>query len=340
MHQQKGPLEYLKLFRLQTGATTALAPVIGYLVLAAQTNYHISTIEIFILFGIGILMHIFEFVLNEYIDVDVDRLSPDLAEKPLVKGSISISTALYIAFGAMILSYVLTIIFFFDVWVLIMLTLAYLFGAIYDIHGKRFAGSDFTLAPWIFFFCLFGASVVSNQFTGVIYLVAGLGFFQILFNNAVEGGIKDADHDWYAGAHTLANKFGVTVRKGALIIPKTFKFASYAIKIGHIILAVILVILLDIRLANFIDLIYIIIIILLILIIFSTLHTFLNETDFNREKLKHIFSVHEIATFYLATILLLPLIGFIAVLGILLLPLIWYIVLNLMLYGKPLAPRV
>ena len=216
-------------------------------------------------------MHIFEFVLNEFIDVDVDRLSPDLAEKPLVKSSISLNAALAVIFGSMILSFVLTFLFFFDIWVLIMLSLAFEFGAIYDIHGKRFAGSDFSLAFWIFFFCLFGASVVSNQYTGILFLVAGMGFFQILFNNAVEGGIKDADHDWSAGAHTLAHSFGVKVRNKKLIIPPAFKVASYIIKLGSIVLIIFLIIQINFNLTNIYDYLRYILVILLILIIWSVL---------------------------------------------------------------------
>ena len=226
-------MEFLKLFRLQTGATTALAPVIGYLIMAAQTNYEVQIITLVVLFIIGILMHIFEFVLNEYIDLDVDRRSPDLKEKPLVKGSVSPLAALVVVIVAMTLSYLMAILFFFDLWTMIFLTLAFEFGAIYDIFGKRFAGSDFMLALWIFFFCLFGASTISHNFTAILILVAGLGFFQILFNNAIEGGLKDSDHDASAGAKTLANSLGVQVINGKPVIPTQFKVVSYAIKFGY-----------------------------------------------------------------------------------------------------------
>jgi 4-hydroxybenzoate polyprenyltransferase len=195
-------LEYLKLFRLQTGATTAVAPIIGYLVISNQYQVNIELTELFVIFLIGVLMHIFEFVLNEYIDLEVDKRSPDLAQKPLVSGTIAPQAALAVVFISLILSYILTIVFFFDIWPLILLSLSFGFGAIYDIYGKRFAGSDFTLALWIFGFCLFGASIQTIEFTGILYLVAGLGFFQILFNNAIEGGLKDADHDAAAGAKT------------------------------------------------------------------------------------------------------------------------------------------
>jgi len=340
MAARDSPLEYLKLFRLQTGATTAVAPVIGYLVIAAQTGYNIDLFEIVLIFSIGILMHIFEFVLNEYVDIEVDKLSPDLAEKPLVKGTVSPAAALAVVFGALILTYILTILFFFNLWTLIFITLSFEFGAIYDIHGKRFAGSDVTLGLWIFFFCLFGASIVSVEFTGLLYLVAGLGFFQIFFNNAVEGGIKDADHDAVGGARTLAYVMGVRVKNGKLTIPNAFKLVSYAIKLSHISIIIIIIYISVFKISNLMDYIHLFLILILIIIILSTLHSFINEIEFKRNKLKRIFSIHEIATYYLAPIILLQLLGIVPVLCLLILPLGWYIFLNLILYGKPLEPRV
>lgn len=343
MGQELKFLEYLKLCRLQTGATTAVAPVIGYLILASQTGYGIRLLEILIIFIIGVLMHIFEFVLNEYIDLEVDRLSPDLVEKPLVKGSVSLAGALALVIGAVIFAYILTIYFFFNIWTLLFLTLAFEFGAIYDIHGKRFAGSDFSLAFWIFFFCLFGASIVSIEFTGLLFLVAGLGFFQILFNNAIEGGLKDSDHDAVGGAHTLAHSLGVNVKDGKLIITNTFRFASYAIKLCHlsIILLIIYFVKPSVIAFNSIwNYLHLFIIVVLIFVILFTLHRFLNQVEFRRDKLKRIFSIHEIATYYLAPIILLQILGLLTAVILLFLPLIWYILLNLILYGKPLEPKV
>jgi 4-hydroxybenzoate polyprenyltransferase len=340
MTNQSPPLEYLKLFRLQTGATTALAPIIGYLIMTIQLNYPIILLELFIIFIIGILMHIFVFVLNEYIDVDVDRRSKDLGEKPLVKGTISTKAALGIVIISMILSYLVAILFFIDLWTLIFLTLAFEFGAIYDIYGKKFAGSDFTLALWIFFFCLFGASVISIEFSGLVYLIAMLGFFQILFNNAIEGGLKDADHDATAGAKTLAHSLGVRIKKKKAVIPNTFKLASYGIKLAHLAIIAIIIYIGTMSFYGMVDYLQFLLLTILILIMICTLNEFLSQKEFDRNKLKRIFSIHEIATFYMVPILLLQFIGYVAVVSLLLLPLLWYICLNLILYGRPLEPRV
>lgn len=340
MARENRMLDYLKLFRLQTGATTAIAPVIGYLVIASQTHYSICLLEILLIFIIGILMHIFEFVLNEYIDVDVDRRAPDLADKPLVKGAISTSAALGVVIISVVLPFILTLLFFFSLWSVILLILAFEFGAIYDIYGKKFAGSDFALALWIFFFCLFGASIVSTNFSNILYLVAALGFFQILFNNAIEGGLKDIDHDAVAGAKTLANALGAKVRNKKTIISNTFKIASYTIKLGHISIIILLVYFGVMAFSTVYDYLQFILVIALLFIMLYTLQKFLTEKIFRRSRLKRIFSIHEIATYFIAPILLLQLLGGMTVLSLLLIPLIWYIGLNLVLYGRPLEPRV
>jgi 4-hydroxybenzoate polyprenyltransferase len=279
-------------------------------------------------------------VLNEYIDLDVDRRSPDLFEKPLVKGTVTPEAALAVVIGSMAAAYGLTLVYFMNIWTLILLSLSFCFGAIYDVLGKRFAGSDFTLALWMFFFCLYGASIVSLDFTNLLYLVAFLGFFQILFNNAIEGGLKDSDHDAIAGARTLAHSLGVRVKNNKFHISKAFKFSSYLIKMGYLTIVVLIIFLGTIKIVSIYDYLQLILLIILIIIILTSQNRFLNTHHFRRDKLKRIFSVHEIATFYIAPILLLQLIGLPAVIILLLLPLGWYLGLNLILYGRPLEPKV
>jgi 4-hydroxybenzoate polyprenyltransferase len=347
MAQNNQVLEYIRLFRLQTGAITAVAPIFGYFCLAAINDIEFKIVDIFLLFIIGIFMHIFIFVLNEYIDVDIDRLSPDLTEKPLVKGSVSMKGAAAVIIISFVLTYILTIFFFLRFWAIITLTLSFVFGAIYDIYGKKFPGSDFVLALWIFWFCLFGASTLTSdnpfELPTLIYIVAGLGFMQIIFNNAVEGGIKDVDHDHLGGAKTLATVMGVKVKRGKLSLSASFKGFTWGLKIVHIALFLTLFLMPDLDLWGFEPFyksLIIIFILLLIIAIFYTTYRFINIGKFDRSKLKRIFSIHEISTYFIVPIILIPLLGIIVAIGLLLLPLIWFIFLNLGLYGSPLEPRV
>ncbi len=348
MAQNTQALEYIRLFRLQTGAITAIAPIFGYICFAAINDIEFNIVNIFLLFLIGIFMHIFIFVLNEYIDVDIDRLSPDLAEKPLVKGSVTMKGAAAVIIVSFVLTYILAIFFFLRFWAIIALTISFVFGAIYDIYGKKFPGSDFVLALWIFWFCLFGASTLTShnpfELPALIYIVAGLGFMQIVFNNAVEGGIKDVDHDHLGGAKTLATVMGVKVKRGKLLFSSLFKGFTWGLKIVHIALFITLFFMPDLDFWKFesfyIRLLIIIFILCLVIAIFYTTYKFLNIGKFDRSKLKRIFSIHEISTYFIVPIILIPLLGIYVAIGLLLLPLIWFIFLNLVLYGSPLEPRV
>lgn len=350
MAQNNIVLEYIRLFRLQTGAITAVAPVAGYIVLTTlKPALDLDWIIAGLLFLIGLFMHIFIFVLNEYIDVDIDRLSPDLTEKPLVKGVVSMQGALAVVIVSVSLTYILTIIFFFELWIIIALTLSHLCGVIYDVYGKKFPGSDFVLAGWIFWFCIFGACVADIslnllELPLIIYTIAGLGFMQIVFNNAVEGGLKDVDHDHIGDARTLATVLGVKVKKGYLKVSTKFKAFTWSIKIIHVILFISLFFNPDLDFWHYdpfyIQLIILICIFMLIGVIFATTYRFLNFEKFDRAKLKRIFSLHEISTYFIVPLILIPLIGIWISIGLLLLPLVWFIALNLVLYGKPLEPRV
>ena len=49
-----------------------------------------------------------------------------------------------------------------------MITLALLFGIIYDCYGKKFLGSDFVLSASIAMFCIFGATTQTNYIDNTI----------------------------------------------------------------------------------------------------------------------------------------------------------------------------
>jgi 4-hydroxybenzoate polyprenyltransferase len=338
--------EFITLFRLQTGATTALAPVVGYILAVLITYGTIDAIDFFdiaVLFTIGILIHIFLFVYNEYRDVDIDRLSPDLQEKPLVKGVIAKREALNVVIASMVIPFVLVLIFYFNYLTIILFILVYIFNATYDLIGKKLVGADIFIAIGIFLSVLFGASVVTGDFYRLIILTGLLGFLQIMFNNSVEGGLKDVDHDIIGGARTIALASGVRARDNRVRITGAFRSYAWMIKIIHILVLILLlstpILLTELETHQFSFLIYGLLF-FLILIIFVTMFRFLNMVEFDREKMKKIFSVHEISTYFLVPIALSPLLGLWITLALLLFPLFWYIILNVILYGQPLQPRV
>jgi 4-hydroxybenzoate polyprenyltransferase len=255
---------------------------------------------LFILFLIGIFCHVHGYVLNDYADIEVDRKSPELKKKPLVSGVIPKEHALIIVFLTGGCFYALTLI----------------------------------------FFPLFGASTVSMHFTSLIYIVSSLLFVDLVFVNAVEGGLKDVDHDYLESAKTLPTIMGVRVKEGRLFLTTKFTAFAYSLKIIYIGLILLLGFQPELNLWYSGDYIIHVIVALLIVVIIITSYKFLHLSSFDRTKMKRIYAGLNSASLALIFIMLLPLLGLWITLILLLLPITWYLLFNFVLYGKPLQPRV
>jgi 4-hydroxybenzoate polyprenyltransferase len=336
MEKESKFLNYLRLIRIQGSVFTAIIIIGGSLILMSQIDF----LHLLILFIIGILIHIFLFVLNEYIDIKVDEKSQYLQDKPLVSGSISKSNALFLSLSACIFVYTLTILFFFSVLSLILISLAIFIGAVYDLLGKKIPGADFFVAGTGFFACLFGSSTVSLQFTNLVYIIALVIFFYLVFNNAVAGGLKDVDHDFKAGAKTTVTRLGVKVKKGKLFFTNKFSAFVYSNKLVYFGLIVLAGFQTELSLWQSDQFIIDIIIIFLIIVIFMGIYRLLLFSTFDREFIIKVLGITEMATYSLVPIILYPLIGFNMTLFLLIVPIGWFIIFNMILYGKPMQPDV
>jgi 4-hydroxybenzoate polyprenyltransferase len=328
-------LEHLRLLRLQTAAATASAPLIGGLVMNQRDPF-----LLFVLFLTGILYHIFGFVLNEYIDIEADKKSDDLKEKPLVSGSITKKHALFIVVLSCICACALIVFTFQSVFPLSFFISALLLGGIYDVYGKKIHGSDFVLAGGFFFLCLTGASTTSTSFTTLVYIICLLYYFQIVFNNAIEGGLKDINHDTLGGVKNLAARMGVNIRLGKLHVTKSFALFAFCLRIVFIALLVLLGLQMKPSFWSEDYIFNIVIVFFLVVVLFATLYKFLQCSKFDREKMKKLFSVHEMTSYFMILVVLLPILGLQITAILLLLPVVWYLMFNIVLYGNLLQPQI
>lgn len=329
-------LEYLRLVRIQGSVFTAVIIIIGSLIMTRQYNL----LYLSVLFVIGILSHIFAFVLNEYVDIKVDEKSQYLKEKPLVSSSITKNHALFIVLLAFICAYALTIIFFQSLFPLLFLSLAFLSGAIYDTMGKKIPGSDAFVGASSFFGCLFGASIVSIHFTNLVYIISSLIFVYLVFNTAVAGGLKDVDHDDLAGAKTTPIRMGVKVKDGKLLITTKFATFVYIVKLTYISLIVLAGFQPELRLWQSDKYMIHIVVVFLVVVLFITVYKSLHIHDFDRVRIIRLLGIVEVTTYSLGPIILYPMIGLNMTLLLLLLPICWFSIFNLILYGKPMQPEV
>jgi len=327
--------EYLSLLRIQTGAATAFAPLLGGLIMGQRDVSHLA-----VLFIIGLCYHIFGFVLNEYVDVEVDKKSIDLKRKPLVSSSITKNQALFIVIISILCGYALIVFFYRSIYPISFFSLALLLGGLYDIYGKRIIGMDFALGGGFFFIGLMGASTISTDFNVLVYLICLVYFLQIIFNNAVEGGLKDVDHDSIGGAKTLAQFMGVNVRLGVLQITKSFAGFAYVLRVFFFGLIVFIGLQPQLDIWSYKHVFQMILIMFLTVISLGTLSRFLKNKKFDRSRLKKLFSIHEMTSFFMLILVLSPLFDLWVTVFLLLLPAVWYLLSNMALYGKLLEPRV
>ncbi|HVQ01625.1 MAG TPA: UbiA family prenyltransferase [Candidatus Thermoplasmatota archaeon] len=229
---------YLEISRLFNMGLTGVAPVLG--ALSMFTTHSLTYLQLFVLFVIGCLAHAYGFVLNDIFDVPVDRLSKDLSLRPLVKGSITFRRATIFAFGCLILSFLLSRLFFFTnqsqyLMIALILLIAYLLATVYDALSKKYPGMDLFVASAVFFLILFGAATIGTP-TLFAWTVAFIGGLQVLFMNMINGAIKDIDHDKDGSARTLAIWLGAKVHAGVMELPLSFKTTGYLIEIVRTVL--------------------------------------------------------------------------------------------------------
>lgn len=226
--------DYVRLLRLHGWGFLSMPPIFGALSIGIT-----SIQDIALLFLLGTLSGIYGFVLNDYVDIEIDKLSKYVSERPLAKGTISKKTALFICVLCVI--GVLLIIFAafyknqpsFYIAVLCILLSAIL-GSTYDLFGKRIVGSDFLVGLSEALLVPLGALMVLRDggtlslFTWVIFI---LTFNSVLYLNAVVGGLKDADHDYLMNVKNVALTSGVKVTDdNKMIIPTGFKAFGLGIR--------------------------------------------------------------------------------------------------------------
>jgi 4-hydroxybenzoate polyprenyltransferase len=302
-------IDYIRLFRLQGIGLFAITPLLG----ALSTGIKEITPLIF-LFIIGTLQYIYLFVSNDVVDIDVDKQVEELRIRPLVKGTISKQTGIFISFFCFIMVYLLTFLFFFRnnssfYLGLICLTLAATVGTINNIYGKKFAFSAFLAGGAQALIIPYAAYMVSDtiHLNEITITISLLFFTQTLFMTAISGGIKDADHDFKKNVKNYATKMGVTVNESdkKLIIPKSFIAFGMGIRIFSAILISAPIFFLKLNYS--IWQIFLIFIFTLIVII-STIKMF-RFRYYDREKLRKNIIVQIIFRSVVVPMLLFPIIG-------------------------------
>ena len=330
-------VEYIKLIRLPGWGAYCITAVFGAITVGVLDPFLLA-----LLFAVGGCVTLYGFVLNDYVDVATDNLSEDLISRPLVKGSIPRSHALYIAIGGVIGSYLLILLGMIMGWfiqnmvTILVFTLAVILAAIYNIYGKKFPGADVFVAGATAVYCVFGAMAVSPTITLLTWVVTLVTFFQVMYMNVIIGGLKDADHDYKLGVKNIALTLGVTVTKNSLYIPFSFKAMGLLFRSCSLAIMYIPIFLLD-------DFMYQlwqpIIMGLMFLGVFAATIKMLNLRQFNRDKLRKLISIQVFLRYSIVPVMLLSMMGYAIGVFLIFFPVLWFAVFNRLLYGSSSKPE-
>ncbi len=328
---------YAKLLRL---------PGIGALgiptVIAALTVGVVNPVDLTIVFLIGAIACVFGFVLNDYTDVELDKLVKDLHRKPLVSGIITKKAALLLSMFLMLLSFLLIIVLWYGesidqykVMAMVCIFTAGILGFIYDIYGKKIIGSDFLIALSVALIFLFGALSFGRP-TVITWIIFILTFNNLLYMNAVQNGIKDADHDYKMNVTNIARSAGVKVNEKELIIPSGFKAFGMGIRLCSAVLLITPFVFFEYPYHPW-QMLLLLVGILIVLFISTKL---LTMREFDRNKIRTIIGVQSFLRYSLVPVMLMSIIGVIPSLILIVFPMVWYIGFTPLLGEKMFKPRM
>ena len=200
------------------GAATATAPLDGFHLLA--------------ILGVAIAFHIYVSLLNDIIDLPLDRTNPARASYPLVSGAISPSTALTITLLQIPLAAA------FIYWqsgplaAYLTMAVAFCMMTIYNIWGKRSAVPpviDVIQGVGFSSLVLFG-SALTGGLTALSWLTFALGILWMVLINLL-GGLRDLHSDLAFGVNTTPIYFGIRPSDREESVPSFVPYYGYILHV-------------------------------------------------------------------------------------------------------------
>jgi 4-hydroxybenzoate polyprenyltransferase len=329
----------MQLMRLPGTISGALILTFGAI---SVENYSISVLVP--LFIVGILSGIYGFVLNDYIDADLDKLCKDLSKRALVRGTVSKKAARIIIILCFLGAYITIFLFFYRPHTLfftglICILVADALCGIYNVYGKRILGSDFFLALAQSLFFLFGALMVLEHGTpgGLTWVLFLLIFLQLLYSNAIIGGLKDADHDYLMNVKNIALASGVIVEDNQkLVIPSLFLAFGLGLRFLSAFFVFAPFFFFNVKY----ELIQIVILIPFVVLLLLSSSRMLTFKQFNRRKLRKVIIVQVFLWYCIVPLLFVSIIGWFSAFLLVALPTAWYFFFSFLIGEKLFEPQI
>jgi len=226
--------EYLKLSRSFNAGLTAIAPVMGAIAMKEG-----ALLPLVLLFLAGFFGHVYGFVLNDIIDLRIDKGAAEISDRPLVSGTVSVREAWSLAVLSMLASFAIAVVLAWH-WYswppILLLGLSALSITIYDLISKRLPAMDVFVGAGVLLLIVYGAASVGWPLSRLAWIVVGLGTLQVLFMQFIAGGLKDVENDYRSQANTLAVAMGVRVEQGKLTAPLSYQVLAYGLQAADLVL--------------------------------------------------------------------------------------------------------
>jgi 4-hydroxybenzoate polyprenyltransferase len=227
-----GIRDYGKLIRPYGILFLGFSPVFGALCNGQFDLFHLA-----VLLSIGLLAHVFTFVQNDYYDVEIDRQSKYVGQRPLITGKITRSHAFILVLCSFYVSVILAVVFLFTIRSLAVLLLSFLLMTFYNKYSKHLPGMEYVLGVGVFTYGVFGALTVSDTVTSLALIISSVGFLKWVFSVGVSANLKDVEFDTKLGIRTTPVILGVHVDEDTLKKPLVFTTYAYGIKLLHLTVA-------------------------------------------------------------------------------------------------------
>jgi len=328
---------YARLLRVPGIGALGIVPVIAALTVGIYDLYNLTLI-----FIIGAFASIFGFLINDYIDIELDRYVYDLQKKPLVSGEVSKKNALIISFFLAFSTFFFIALLWYNQLLdyykfigLICIILAGFLGTFYDIFGKNIVGSDFLVAISVSLIFIFGA-LSFGQPNVITWIIFVLTFENILYMNAIQNGIKDADHDYKLGVKNIARTLGVKVQEDKIVIPRSFQAFGLGLRLFSAVLFFVPFIVFGYSY-------YLWQMVLLILFTITYLYLdvkLLSIKTFDRNQIRTCIGIQSFLRYSLVPIMLFSIVGILPSVLLILVPIVWYILFTPLLGEKMFKPRM
>jgi 4-hydroxybenzoate polyprenyltransferase len=167
--------------------------------------------------------HNFAYVLNDIIDLPLDRTDPRRGQSPLVRGIISPGQGLIFVLLQLLFVFAVTYWLGGRLSAYLALTIAIFFMVIYDNWGKRCYLPPLTdLAQGIGWGCLalWAAALMPGPIAGLTWVLFAYLILFIILINGLHGSFRDLANDYEHGVRTTAIFLGVRPEsEGGLFIP-------------------------------------------------------------------------------------------------------------------------